>query len=210
MPRNKKITLFNKNRILVTREILNKDLKESERRKIYIKVSYSGYTPSNVESKLIEERKISPLGFYYTKTTRVTVEKEDYPNVSKTIREINFYLVDEIYHIEYCKSYGGAYIGIEVRPWQLGSDKSMPEHFVDDLLKVIKDFIAEVEVTKDLDIYEIVGWKTRNKVSMRDFCNDLMIDMFGNVKGPRYQTDDEKILSHGFDLKESFRKSKEK
>lgn len=34
----------------------------------------------------------------------------------------------------------------------------------------------------------------------------LYRDLFGNEKGIRFQTDSEKIISHGFDLKTSFRK----
>ena len=33
----------------------------------------------------------------------------------------------------------------------------------------------------------------------------IFTDLFGYPEGPKYQTNDEKILSHGFDLKTSFR-----
>ena len=33
----------------------------------------------------------------------------------------------------------------------------------------------------------------------------IFTDLFGYPGGPKYQTDNEKILSHGFDLKTSFR-----
>ena len=36
-----------------------------------------------------------------------------------------------------------------------------------------------------------------------------MKDLFGDEKGPSTNYNDIKILSHGFDLKESFRKRKE-
>ena len=37
----------------------------------------------------------------------------------------------------------------------------------------------------------------------------VMKDLFGNEKGPSVNYNDIKILSHGFDLKQSFRKRKE-
>ena len=40
--------------------------------------------------------------------------------------------------------------------------------------------------------------------------NRVFKELFGNVNGPRFQTNEEKILAHGFDLKTSFRKDKEK
>ena len=36
-----------------------------------------------------------------------------------------------------------------------------------------------------------------------------MVDLFGYEDGPKIQPNDIKILAHGFDLKESFRKRKE-
>ena len=38
----------------------------------------------------------------------------------------------------------------------------------------------------------------------------IYTDLFGDKNGIRFQTDSEKIMSHGFDLKYSFRKEKEK
>ena len=34
---------------------------------------------------------------------------------------------------------------------------------------------------------------------------EIFTDLFGYPEGPKYQTNEEKILSHGFDLKTSFR-----
>ena len=87
----------------------------------------------------------------------------------------------------------------------------MSDRFVEVLLKLITDFLNEVESLK----YPIIEPHTRyndhdRPISFFDLKNKLMVDMFGSIKGPRFQTDEEKILSHGFDLKESFRNRKEK
>ena len=66
---------------------------------------------------------------------------------------------------------------------------------------------------KLLIIHYIVLCKRLDDISFEDwnseqFIQQLYIDLFGNIKGPVYQTNDEKILSHGFDLVTSFRKQK--
>ena len=43
-------------------------------------------------------------------------------------------------------------------------------------------------------------------MTIGELRNKVFTDIFGSPKGIRYQTNEEKILSHGFDLKTSFRK----
>ena len=57
--------------------------------------------------------------------------------------------------------------------------------------------------------YEIYPDKTTYK-NIYDVKCTIYKELFGNIKGPRFQTDLEKILAHGFDPKYSFRKDKEK
>ena len=73
----------------------------------------------------------------------------------------------------------------------------MPDHQINVLLKIIKNLIEE---SKGAEI----------QISHHDFQNTLMTDLFDNPKGPRFQSDEEKIISHGFDPKISFRNRKEK
>ena len=54
-------------------------------------------------------------------------------------------------------------------------------------------------------------FKTRNQIK-RHGANvriQIMKDLFDDKDGYKKQTNESKILSHGFDLKESFRKRKE-
>ena len=79
----------------------------------------------------------------------------------------------------------------------------MPEHFIDDLFNIVNELvriIKEANICKRLDDISFKDWNSEQ------FIQQLYIDLFGNIKGPVYQTNDEKILSHGFDLKTSFRK----
>lgn len=43
-------------------------------------------------------------------------------------------------------------------------------------------------------------------IDMGALKREIFTDLFGDPKGPRFQTNEEKILAHGFDLKTSFRK----
>jgi hypothetical protein len=56
-------------------------------------------------------------------------------------------------------------------------------------------------------------YSNREGIETKRFVGDLtevkkeiFTDLFGYPDGPKYQTNEEKILAHGFDLKTSFRK----
>lgn len=81
----------------------------------------------------------------------------------------------------------------------------MQEHFIYDLKNVIDSILERIKSEKRIKI-------TNNSYST-DFIqlkNMIYTDLFGDKNGIRFQTDSEKIISHGFDLKYSFRKDKEK
>jgi len=44
---------------------------------------------------------------------------------------------------------------------------------------------------------------------VNDIRKEVLMDLFGDENGPTINYNDIKILSHGFDLKQSFRKRKE-
>ena len=48
--------------------------------------------------------------------------------------------------------------------------------------------------------------QTRYVGDLTNVKKEIFTDLFGYPDGPKYQTNDEKILAHGFDLKTSFRK----
>jgi hypothetical protein len=86
-------------------------------------------------------------------------------------------------------------LGYETRPWEIvPGDKSFSDHFIEDLKR---------EVDRIFEMAE------ENKIEIGDRKRKVYRDLFGFPEGPKHMTDQEKILSHGFDLKESFRKRKE-
>jgi hypothetical protein len=78
----------------------------------------------------------------------------------------------------------------------------MPSHFVNDLYR---------ETIKFLDTIENLGesFSSVKYTKWSDVRQDVLRDFFGPSGKPEIQPNDIKILSHGFDLKESFRKRKE-
>lgn len=201
MGRIKRTTLFRKNHIEITKE-------EYPTRELVPGVTrtYSGasdhtyyHTPGYYRKKKVTLR--SPLGFYYEKEITISPDrsKGKYTSTkSGTVYRID--LPDTRYTITYLTSYGESKIqrGYDgARPWELDpSDKAMPDHFVDDLKN---------EVDKILDI--VGQYKLHEKPE--ELRRDIYTDLFGFPGGPKYQTDLEKIESHGFDRVQSFRKRKE-
>lgn len=193
-----KKTLFNKNHITITNESYES--------------GYPSYCTMNCKTTVsqtlhwwcdpyIIETKESPLGFYYTKKTK---RKENY--LENRLEEIVVYFSSgEKYKIVYYVMYNSNYIGIDKRPWEIADEKSMQEHFIYDLKDVIDLILERIKNEKRI--------KITNESFETDFNqlkNTIYTDLFGDKNGIRFQTDSEKIVSHGFDLKYSFRKSKEK
>ncbi len=88
-----------------------------------------------------------------------------------------------------------------MRPWDiLPGYKGMPDNMINILIKEANRFI-------DL----IFEYKNTFELSLtpEQYRKSIMIDLFGYEDGPKIQPNNIKILSHGFDLKESFRKRKE-
>lgn len=80
-----------------------------------------------------------------------------------------------------------------MRPWDiLPGYTGMPDNMIDALVKEANNFI---------DICEPYNKEIRK---------EIMTDLFGYPDGPKIQPNNIKILAHGFDLKTSFRKDKEK
>lgn len=205
-----KKTLFSKNRITLVREE-NKEsipqpyvfglgdicsvLRSDDER--YIK-------KTKTIRKTIQTKCESPLGFYYYKTETVYQEIEDpketnnmFVHTGKAVMVTKKYT----YTLEFPTSQGNIKVSVDTRPWMIVSGyKSMSDHFVQDLYNDLETIFKELYYEKAI---------TLSEKGLGEFKNDLYLTLFGNIKGPRYMTDSEKILSHGFDLKTSFRKSKE-
>ena len=207
--RNKTVKLFNKNHITLERTILGG--KPSNYYKVYVfSTSYkdrnyykSRYVPK--KTKIVEKE--SPLGFVYSykETTGGYWEKDYGENIDTTYYKCNIYLGNKIYSLTYPTKYNEQYVNADIRPWEL-LDGCMSDHFVNDLLVELNKIIEDI---KENGIKE-VKYESEyiNNKSIYDWKCELYISLFGHKDGPRYQTNDEKILSHGFDLVTSFRKQK--
>lgn len=207
MARQKVKTLFNKNHISITKienTLNDKEGIESIR-------STGGYYPHYAERKhyeFVDVVKESPLGFYYTKSEqRVKQGSPDIREVrwkgTNSIGGYEIKLKTTTYKISYVNKSGENTVTTDgLRPWEVVSgDGTMPEHLIFALKDVIDSIITIAEDHK---------LKFANGAGADCLKKYLYRTMFGNEKGIRFQTDSEKILSHGFDLKTSFRNPKTK
>lgn len=153
----------------------------------------------------VETKHESPLGFYYT-----TREWKNYQSYSKkpknaTYRKYIIWLESTKYEleypIEYCANDNVQHINVDMRPWDiLPGYKGMPDNMINALVKEANRFIDLIfEYKKTFEL----------KLTPEQYRKSIMVDLFGYEDGPKIQPNDIKILAHGFDLKESFRKRKE-
>lgn len=187
------------------------------------KTVYRTATTTVVEpavKKRIEERLKSPLGFYYTKVTNPRPEKKEAVITTKKIWR--FYVQGvTCYELIYYTEYNGIKVDFETHPWELADNKSIEDHFITDLLNdlniIIDDATTKIRVDENRlnpnvkeGYHSWVGTeviKTHRYVGdMSEVKKEIFTDLFGYPDGPKYQTNEEKILAHGFDLKTSFRK----
>ena len=209
-------TLFNRNRITLTEESVI-----SEEAYVILENGYLSDTlednDGRFEKKVKYERvKVtrkleSPLGFYYYKDEWVTEEIEKTKNPHVSLCEIKLIGKKHKYSLSYPISQNGIKVSTETRPWNIvGGYKSLPDHFIQDLYSDLEAIFSELNGDKAIvkrknGMYTLI----KSGESLGHFKKNLYLQLFGNTKGPREQTNSEKILAHGFDLKESFRKPKE-
>ena len=113
------------------------------------------------------------------------------------------------YQLKYVTSCGENKIGGEdgLRPWDIyPGDKDFPDSMVDALIKDVDEFFANAEHAK---VKNFQTFSNTDSENINYVKKSVYKDLFGNEKGPRFQSNEEKILAHGFDLKTSFRKDKE-
>jgi hypothetical protein len=191
-----KKVLFDKNHIKVTVE--DKYSSSSKYRIAWASGNGSiypeGMTITEIAHKSEYVIKESPLGFYYEAYESVPYERETKVGVKTVFHSVHVTLVNETYRIEYPAVCGDVKIGFDARPWDICvGDKSMPEHFVKALKKILDEIFVLAAPIKHME-------RSREK---------LYTELFGNPKGDISPLPNEiKILSHGFDPKESFRKRK--
>lgn len=188
--------LFDKNHVKVTVE--NNHSSSSKYRIGWItsrgSIYPEGMTITETSKKSEYVIKESPLGFYYEAYELVPYQKEVKVGVNTVFNHIYITLVNNTYRVEYPAVCGDVKIGFDARPWDICvGDKSMPEHFVKALKKILDEIFVLAAPIKHME-------RSKEK---------LYTDLFGNPKGEINSLPNEiKILSHGFDPKESFRKRK--
>ena len=188
----KEITLFNKNHKKIKKlvgSVSNKSSIEFEFSDRYYQIRYN---PNNYK----KVKKKSPLGFYY-----IGYENQLNHSASGESRVYTNWYINLLgncrYTITYISSSNGVHIGVDLRPWEIVDKIGFEDHFINDLFEVVN------RIFDDAIPYKIENLSERKAI--------LLKDLYGNPKGPvMIQTNDQKIEAHGFDLKESFRKPKEK
>lgn len=197
MMREERITIFNKNGITLEKTLIHEN-KPLECKSEIIKVSGRFQPPPRYYRKknieYTEIRCVSKLGFYYTKKVKmVDLKKEEEENLSKTIRKVIISGLDKnwVYNLTYLIEYHGVGIGYETRPWDLIGG-SFPDNYMWGLLEDINKLFDEFESHEKIT-------SVRRKITE---------ELFGDPEGPKFQTNNEKILAHGFDLETSFRNVK--
>lgn len=187
----------------------------------------------NKTTKVIDngdpEKKVrikSPLGFFYEKTIRSQVKAM----ITKS-RDFYFFTGRTEYLLSYPVQYSET--GMEVksisqeeRPWNIiPRDKSLKDNEISWLFQKLNLLFIELEEEKSeiitqetylgndnivgIGIPAILPKDVINFQSVSEARSFVMKDLFGYSEGPLQQTNNQKILSHGFDLKSSFRKDKE-
>ena len=144
----------------------------------------------------------SPLGFYYYTTSYYNSSYNHEKPKCVTYRKYILYLDSDKYEMEYPIAYDNhgdhQSINVEMRPWDICPGyKGIPDNMIQVLFKEAKNFIDILYDHKNI---------VKN---LKDIQYDIMTDLFGYPDGPKIQPNNIKILSHGFDLKTSFRKPKE-
>lgn len=165
----------------------------------------------------VKVKKVSKLAPFYYEVEEYVLKSGINDNVhsSGSEQQIIYIAVGNHaeYEIKYYTSYGDTSISHETRPWDIyPGDAIFEEHFITDLEKVLKEIFLNVNI----DSIEFNGrtnnwWDSNNKKGTEGSIIriEIMKDLFDDKDGYKKQTNESKILSHGFDLKESFRKRKE-
>ena len=233
MPKLKVTTLYNKNHIKIEKReydynpgkrksldsdpiynyITCRDIKNSSN--YYQKNFYKNRTKYNSDKeKTIIVRKKSPLGFYYDCKKTIYPENivvEQSENNSYVIREYTFFIGSTNYKLTYYISYNGQYANKEMHPWELADNNSMPDHYVTALINELNklfEICVEYKCSLIKDGYKHYFGDIQSEptiVSAAKVKKDIFTDLFSFPDGPKYQTDMDKLLAHGFDPKMGFR-----
>ena len=234
--REKKITVYSRNGIKIERiDFLDMTKRENQEfdgkfiiNTIATNIKKKGDNPKLIPAKKAWDEvitKTSKLGFYYYHTIHHSEEKSKiiYSNTKTyaTLKKYTFQCNNKRYELSYPISCYDVSINIEIRPWDiLPGYKGIDDHFITDLYKDVITFFNIAEdnkvrlktTQKEYSLYRGSYFKDIFSTDMswvEETKKSVMRDLFGNENGPSVNYNDIKILSHGFDLKQSFRKRKE-
>jgi len=191
------VTVFDKNHIKVAYGGISKS--ESKLRVAWTtfrdRIFPKGMSITTIKEKSEDVVKESPLGFYYESIQKVKYEEQTPVSATIEFHKIYINLFTKYYVITYPISCNDVKIGFDARPWDICiGDMSMRENFIKALNKILDEIFVSAAPIKGIA-------RTREKVFK---------EVFGNTKGYSTVDNEVKIISHGFDPKESFRKVKKK
>lgn len=212
MAREKQTTLYSRNGIRILHlsncEVYsNVGLNVHERHETIKHPTYStvNYRNTDHRNQYANVKHVSKLGFYYTKREYIgnksnivesKGEQADYKTYTLCAGKDHYILE---YPVRYHRNDDMQCINVDMRPWDLlPGYKGIPDNMINALLNEARKFI-------DL----LIQYKKTSGTHEENYPKRIMIDLFGYEDGPKIQPNDIKILSHGFDLKQSFRKRKE-
>lgn len=219
MPKEKETILFSRNSIRI-KKTSNIDFSKRREQPYTLSVventTYEKQAPSSghyQDSEWVEITKQSKLGFYYKakeyRSGRYVGEIKNKKGL--TVKTITVNLSTEQYQLSYPTGYADAHINIEERPWDIApGSKGMSDHMITALVKETEKFF-DVMFDNKISISQRKTWynKEEKTINTKELKKQTFIDLFGYEDGPKEQPNNIKILAHGFDLKESFRKRKE-
>lgn len=222
MARQKVKTIFNKNHITIE-EIENPEFAPYSKDIIFYEQScvrgpggISYWWDKGITHKKIIKKE-SPLGFYYTQEITETKHYADRNkgDVSEWT-SIIFRHEDTLYRVKFLTRWNDYYVRDtedSIRPWEVhDKDKSLNDNMLNALFNDMENFFKKIKEYNITTITKSTDWRSersRYRKNIDEFKYEIYKILFGNKNGIRFQTDTEKILSHGFDLKYSFRKDKE-
>lgn len=224
MAKEKITHLFNKNHI----EILK--IENPQRPCGDIPVVETKYTEMNKYDMLsnwrqkptttvIEEKKASPLGFYYIKKTYKHVDKYSQARCQRCVYILTLKGDEKTdYQLKFYTQYDDNMVQNTedgLRPWDIcKGDRDFPDNMLNALVAECEKLFAIMGENKVKNVmhpkYGTLLDGPDRYTPINEFKRGLYSTLFGSPNGPRFQTNEEKILAHGFDLKTSFRKDKEK
>lgn len=148
----------------------------------------------------------SRLGFYYYKKIKSNIQRVYADDYRKAVI-YRFVYPDHSYYFSFLIQKCDTKADKEIHPWEL-EDPGMEDHFIFDLKDLIDTLFEEAKEFK-LPGKSYKWFSGKNNIpDWEKEKKKLFVNLYGYEKGPIFQTNEQKIISHGFDPLTSFRKEK--